>query len=603
MYILEVIKSVFGLLDKATKRKYIFLQLFSLFSAVIQVAGIASLAPFVGILSNPDVIQSNQILSELYSYFNFSSNTEFITAFAAVSMLLIVISNSFSGLTLWMSLRFSIYFGNKLQNNLFQNILGRDYIYHKTNDHADDIALINQEAPRFVYMVLLPFLHLSSQLFIACVILIGLIALDPMIAAIAGGGLGVAYLLTYVVLKKSLLRNGKIVTERNTGVQAVLSVAFSGIKEIILGRKEAVYEKRFSHFNKRGLTSQSFIALAGDVPKLVIETIAFCGILVLAINLLLSKSDVSHIVSILSLYGLAGYKLLPAMQQVYKSLSSISANGAVVMKISSELSHSISNRRGEPECVCDIDPSTIGLTMVTFSYPDDTRNALDSIDAVFDKGCINVIAGLSGSGKSTLADLVLGLLKPSSGSLEVNGSLVEHEMLSSYQNAIGYVPQNVFLTNESIVSNVAFGLDPLAIDREKVVTALKLANAEAFSLELPMGIDTPLGQDGKLLSGGQRQRIGIARALYSEKKVLVLDEPTSALDIHSEHVFMECLNALKDRYLIILISHSPSVMKASDKIYFMGEGKIKGSGTYQGLLESSSEFLNLMSKVEVNRAD
>ncbi len=600
MYILKIIKALFHLLDKASKRKYLLLQLFFLLSAIIQVAGVASIAPFIGILSNPSVIQTNGILSTIYEYYSFTSNTDFIIAFAAVSLMLIVLSNLFSGITLWLLVKFSIHFGNKLQNSLFHNLLNREYIYHKCSNYTGDIALINQEAPRFVYMVLQPFLILTSQSFIVVIILMGLIAMNPFIAAITGAIIGGAYLLTYILLKRSLMRHGEIVSERNSGVQAVLSEAFIGIKEVLIGSKEEIYERKFEHYNRRGLVSISLIGLAGDLPKLVIETIAFGAILLLAISLLLSEADTSQIITVLSLYGLAGYKLLPAMHQIYKSLTSISANGEVVLRLSNELKHRIKVKHPKAEKLNE-HLSTIELRNTSFTYPSSNEKALNSINVEFNKGSINVIAGASGSGKSTLADILLGLLKPSNGELIINGATVNQSELSHYQHTIGYVPQNIFLTNESVLANVAFGIEPSEIRKDKVMLALKLANADEFTLNLPQGVNTILGQDGKLLSGGQRQRIGIARALYrDETQMLVLDEPTSALDIHSEHDFMQSLHHLKDKVLIILISHSPSAIKMSDNIFLIDKGELKSSGNYNDLMANSPAFYNMMNKVDHN---
>ncbi len=600
MYTLEIISNLFRLLDRKTKIKYIWLQIFFLISGLIQIAGVASIAPFIGVVSSPAIIQSNEILFSIYNAFGFTSNQEFIIAFAFASLVLITVSNLISGITLWFTLRFSIHIGNKLQNDLFHNLLGREYIYHKVNNHSRAIALINQEAPRFVYMVLQPFLNLTSQLFIAVIIVVGLFALDPIIATSAGLIIGGAYLATYIQLKRSLLHHGGIISERNTGVQATLSEAFLGIKEIIMGNKEDVYKKKFEYYNRRGLVSVSFIALASDLPKLVVETIAFAAILLLAINLILSDLGASQVVSTLSLYGLAGYKLLPAMQQIYKSLSTISAHGAVVIKLADELEHQVVGRPLKtPKFEGEVE--SIKLSDVSFIYPSSGKKALSAINAIFKKGRINVIAGSSGSGKSTLADIVLGLLRPGQGGLMVNGrEIYQAPSIASYQTTIGYVPQNIFLTNESVLANVAFGVDISVISSAKVMQALKLANAEEFCLELPQGLDTILGQDGKLLSGGQRQRIGIARALYHDTKVLILDEPTSALDIHSEHDFLQCLHKLKDKYLIILISHSPSIIKMSDHIYLMNAGKLIADGNYRELMGNSSEFVEMMNKASLS---
>lgn len=597
MYTLSIIKTIFSLLDRRSKVRYIWLQLFCLVFAVIQIAGIASIAPFIGIVSNPDVIQSNKILNSVYIHFGFSDSQEFIVAFAFASLALITISNLISGVAMWFTFSFSIHVGSKLQNDLFRNLLDRGYIYHKVSDHTKAIALINQEAPRFVYMVLQPFLNLTSQLFIAVLIVVGLFVLDPMVAASATIVVCGSYLATYMLIKRSLVQHGKVISERNAGVQATLSEAFIGIKEIIIGNKSGRYKKNFDYYNRRGLVSASYISLAGELPRLVIETIVFAAILLLAVSLIFSNLSPSQVVSTLSLYGLAGYKLLPAMQQIYKSLSSISAQGAVAINISRELSyHTSVNHQNNSKFEGEVE--SIELRNVSFKYPNSDINALNGISVKFEKDCVNVIAGFSGSGKSTLADIVLGLLTPSQGTFLVNGDEVDQQAIASYQTSIGYVPQNIFLTNESVLANVAFGVEPSEISHDKVSLALKLASAEEFVLALPQGGGTILGQDGKLLSGGQRQRIGIARALYHDTTVLILDEPTSALDIHSEHDFLQCLHELKHKYLIILISHSPSVIKMSDKIYLMSEGGRAISGKYSELMLNSPEFIAMMKKAD-----
>lgn len=595
MYILSVIINVFRVLDEKTRVKYVWLQIFFLLSSLIQIVGVASIAPFIGVLSNPSVIHTSPIFSRVYSYFQFQSDTQFIVAFAIVSLIMIVISNLIAGVTIWLTFRFAILVGSNLQNKLLNNLLNREYIYHKISNESYATALVNQEAPRFVYMVLQPFLTLTSQFFIAALILLGLLILDPIIAIIAGSIISGAYLLTYIYLRKSLVRHGRIVTERNNGVQATLSEAFTGIKDIKISHNENIYLTRFAGYNTRGLSSNAFIALAGDLPKLVIESISFGAILILAIFLLKSDSSTSEVMSMLSLYAIAGYKLLPAMQQIYKSVSSISANGAVVLKLAGELEKSMTLK---PNDISKLKYSadSISTDGVSFMYPNSKINALNEISVSFRKGTINTIVGPSGSGKSTLADILLGLLIPSTGHLLVNNRIIDKDEILRYQNSIGFVPQHIFLTNDTIAANVAFGFGKDNIDRDRVINALKLANALEFVEKLPEGIDTSIGQDGKLLSGGQRQRIGIARALYKQTSILILDEPTSALDIHSEHDFMKCLSELKDKILVILISHRPAAIKMSDNIAIVSNGELSACGSYTTLVTKNDEFKTLMQK-------
>lgn len=602
MYILNVIFRAYQILNARGRKYFIPLQAFFLFSAFIQVVGVASIAPFIGILSNPDTIHANDILSTFYSKFNFSSDNEFIITFAFLSLFLIFLSNLVTGLTLWLSFKFSIFIGNILQTELFSNLLRRPYIFHKITDHTQVIALVNQETPRFVYMVIQPLLILFSQTLVALVILIGLFILNPVIAISAGMVIGGSYFLTYVYLRKGLKHHGRIISQRNEGVQSTLSEAFLGVKEIKLGGNEKTYLDRFSNINRKGLVSSSFLILAGDVPKLVIETISFSAILMLSVVLLLSDTSSGEVIALLSLYSLAGYKLLPTMQQIYRSISNISANGQVVEKLYYELSQATDNDRANES---KIEPAIdkIGLKNVSFSYPKATKSALNNITIEFTKGTINTIAGPSGSGKSTLADIVLGLLAPSSGFLTLNSKKLSDNKLKAYKSLIGYVPQHIFLTNDTIVANIAFGVSPDKVDISRVKHALKLANADTFTNALPDGIYSNLGQDGKLLSGGQRQRIGIARALYQDARILLLDEPTSALDIESEHDLMKTLQSLKIDVLIIIISHRPAAIKMSDNITIIKKGCIVANGPYNELKKDNAMFKKLMKINRVKELD
>jgi ABC-type multidrug transport system fused ATPase/permease subunit len=593
MHILSVIRSAFGILGKVDLKRFGWLQLFYLVSAMIQVFGVASIGPFISILSNPEVIHSNAVLSWIYANCGLTSDRQFMIASACLSMVLIAVSNLFAGLTYWLTYRFSVHIGSKLQNELFGNLLQRPYIFHKMTDHTAAVAIVNQELPRFVFHVLAPMLNMFSQLLVAMVILVGLLVLDPVIAVSAGLLVGGSYLLTYVLLRKALEKRGRITTERNRGTQATLSEAFIGVKEIKLKGIEQSYVDRFEGYNRRGLDAQAFIALAADVPKLVIESISFGAILLLAVYFLSSGQEPAAIVGMLSLYALAGYKLLPTMQQIYGSISNISAHGEVAKVLADELLQSVDpSPAGIEPLAADI--TTVGLRSVSFSYPGSEEHALNDISVTFSRGTLNTIAGPSGSGKSTLADVVLGLLQPDSGALLMNGKTLGGEDLYAYRASIGYVPQHIFLTNDTVMANVAFGVGPQEIDRERVEQALIMANASAFVGRLPLGVDSVLGQDGKLLSGGQRQRIGIARALYHRAKVLVLDEPTSALDIESEHDLMLLLKSLKRDVLIIIISHRPAAIKMSDNISLVDQGKLIANGTYAELQHGDPAFSKLM---------
>jgi ATP-binding cassette, subfamily B, bacterial PglK len=595
MYILQVIKNLFILLNKEQKRKLYFLLFFFLLSAIVQVVGVASIAPFIALLSNPDIINTNTFFKMAFEFSEAADVQDFTLFFAYFSLFMIASSNLVNLLTLLFTFKFGVFVGGEMQNRLYENFINRQFIFHKTTNYNSVIATIAYEAPRFVYMVLQPFMQLISNLLIAAFIIAGLLYLDPIIAISSAAIIGGSYLATYLYVKKSLQFHGKRITERNDKVQRILSESFIGIKDIKLNAIEKQYIDRLNTVNFRGLDSAATISIYGDVPKFVIETISFCAILFLAIGLLKQSSIPGDVISILSVYALAGYKLLPTMQQIYKSISAMSANGSVIQDLMKEIQHETLIRPTDHiKAWGNIEK--IGLEHASYFYPNKTESALNDVSITFHRGQLNTIAGPSGSGKSTLADILLGLLYASTGSLYVNEEQVTEDKLLNYQKSIGYVPQSIFILDDTVISNVAFGVPVEQVDLERVKKALIQANAMEFVERMEEGIHTQLGQDGKLLSGGQRQRIGIARALYRDNTVLILDEPTSALDIQSEFEIMQLLNTLKNDILIIVISHRPAAIKLSDCITILEHGKMTASGSYDQLIAENQHFRELIEK-------
>jgi ABC-type multidrug transport system fused ATPase/permease subunit len=594
MYIFNVIKTILSVLDAPTRKKYFALQLVFFFSAFFQVVGIASIGPFISILSNPDVIHTNTVLSWAYQQFGFETDLQFIIAAALGSLILILLSNAVAGMTMWLTFRFSVSLASSLQQKIYRNFLFKDYLSHKTENYTKKIAVVATQVPRFVYMLFQPFLLLTSQLFIVTLILVGLLVLDPLLAFIASGIIGGSYLATYIVLRKRLAYHGAVISEKNNRIQGILSESFIGIKDVKLDSLENRYIDRFNTINVRGLKSQAFIALTGDLPKFVIESISFGAILVLALVLLTTQDDIRSVVPLLSIYALAGYKLLPTMQQIYKSLSSLSGHGSVANIIKNRLKSESTDPSEGFEQTKPMRIDRVALSEADFFYNVDSAPAVHNVSLTLNRGEIYSLVGHSGSGKSTLADVILGLLKLRSGKLIVNDDVLTSEDLASFRKKVGYVAQTIFILDDNVVNNVAFGVPDAEIDMERVKHALTMANADEFVDNLPKGIYSNLGQDGKLLSGGQRQRIGIARALYKQTDLLVLDEPTSALDMESEYKLMTTLNSLKKNLIILVISHRPASIKMSDKIILMAAGELEDIGPYNDLVTRNDNFRDMM---------
>ncbi|NLD93102.1 MAG: ABC transporter ATP-binding protein, partial [Fibrobacter sp.] len=288
---------------KSERVRFVFLIIFFFFSALIQIFGVASIAPFTTLLTNPEIIQTNKIFATIYNYFQFTDTKLFIEVVALGSMLMMILSNAIAVFTLWLTMRFSITIGNSLQCRLYENLLFRPYLYHKSINHSVSISTINQQAPRFVYMVLQPLLLFTSNVFLGLIILIGLLFLNPGISLGIGFVIGGAYFLTYHFIKRLLKKHGDVLTVRNVEVQKILTEGFIGIKEVTLNKLHRNFIEKYRNINLKGLNSSSILTLVGDIPKYVIETIAFSTIFIGAIIALQFDNNSSSIIVFLSIYA------------------------------------------------------------------------------------------------------------------------------------------------------------------------------------------------------------------------------------------------------------------------------------------------------------
>jgi len=325
------------------------------------------------------------------------------------------------------------------------------------------------------------------------------------------------------------------------------------------------------------------------------ELIAFGCIIFLILYLLTShQGNLGTILPVLSVYALAGFKLLPAFQQVYTSVSTIKGNISAFNAIKDDLHASAAEDPTAPPKATDnnrlVPTTSIQLTNVTFAYPGKKKPALKNLDITIYANSVIGLVGSTGSGKSTAIDLVLGLMQPEQGQLMVDGKPITQDNLRAWQNTLGFVPQSIFLADSSIRENIAFGLPEHEIDDQKVRRATKMAHLEELVQELPNGLNTRVGERGVQLSGGQRQRIGIARALYHDAEVLILDEATSALDGITEKLIMDAIHDFAGQKTIIMIAHRLATVKQCDTIYLLGNGTVIDAGTYSELTQRNQIF-------------
>ncbi len=585
------------LLTRAQKRDFILLQGLFLVSAFVEVAGIASIAPFIALLSNPEIIETNAIVNGIYTELAFKTVNEFFLAFAALIMVAISLSNFISGFTMWRLFIFSMKVGSDLQTTIYKNYIHNEFVFFSMHNSSRLISTITQEVPRFVYNVVQPLCELISKLFVVLIILVGLIYIDILMAFLAFSIVGGTYLFIFKILRWRLVAHGNTITVVNDKKIKLLNESLGGIKEVKLLGTEDWYEAQVRDANLTVLRSGAFISLAGDIPRFIVETATFLAILFLALYLLYNSGSPSEVISVLSLYAMAGYKLLPSMQTIYKSFSLIKANGGLVPQLVDEVANSAfakENKSGVGEDSRPIKPGKIILENVSYRYPEASDDALKNVSLTIEKNTITSFVGSSGAGKSTAVDVILGLLIPDQGELIVGDTVVTKSNVKSWQKHLGYVPQSIFIVDDTITANIAFGIPPETIDIERVKHAAKLANIDAFIEALPEKYDFQVGERGSQLSGGQRQRVGIARALYHNPEIIIFDEATSALDSVTESQIMKEIKKLSSFKTIIMIAHRLSTVINSDKIIYFTNGSIADTGTYKELLAGNKEFASLV---------
>ncbi len=602
---LSILTKIYTLLNAQQKRSYILLQALFALTAIIQVAGIASLAPFIALLANQKLIHEHPLLSRAYNELAFTSDIAFFIFLALLIMGFILISNIIAATAMWFSVRFSQNLGVELQSAIYRSYLYKEHVFFSKNNSSHMTSMITQEAPRFTYMVLQPLLNLFSQAFVVFVIAIGLIVIDPLLASIALFTIGGSYLGIFRFIKIELGKYDLKFHHANTRKFRLLNESIGGIKEVKLLGTEAQYEKELKEANMTNAHANSMISLFSDLPRFMIETIAFCALLGLAIYLLAKYGNSTNIISILSLYAMAGYKLLPAAQSIFKAASQIKGNRSALDAIYPEVIEGRGvipeENTSSPDIVTA--KADIRFDNVSYRYPDAESLALTDINLSIKKHSINAFVGSSGAGKSTMADLLLCFLMPTAGAMYVGDKKITPENKRSWQRHLGYVPQNIFLLDDTIVTNIAFGVKPADIDLNKVKTAAKLANIDQFIETLPEKYNFIVGERGAMLSGGQKQRIGIARALYHDADILVLDEATSALDNITEREIVATIQKLKTSKTIIMIAHRLTTIRNADQIVYFEKGRLEDYGSFEELTQRSQKFRDLTQSATQAEAD
>ncbi len=596
---MELLKKLLYLLSPGERKQAFILLIMILIMAIFEMIGVASILPFMAVLTNPEIIETNVILStafETSSIFGVETTQQFLFFLGIVVFVLLVLSLTFKALTIFTQLRFTSICQYSIARRLVEGYLYQPYSWFLNRHSADLGKTILSEVGQVISKGLGPMINLINQIVLVSALLILLILTDPKLTLIVGFTIGGIYWSIYKLTKSIISHMGQDRLKANQWLFTVVSEAFGAAKEVKLGGLEKVYTNRFSGPAKTLAHNSAMFGLISQLPRYFLEAIVFGGMLLVVLYLISQSGTFVSAIPMVALYAFAGYRLMPAMQQIYISATALRFVRPSVDAMYKDMKGLQSSQVQTSHEILPLKRS-INLKNISYKYPKSSKSAIKNIQLnILAHSCVGIV-GATGCGKTTTVDIILGLLEAQQGKLEVDGKEIDDHNRRSWQRAIGYVPQNIFLSDDTVAANIAFGIDPKKINQEDVERAAKIANLHEFvNDELPNQYQTTIGERGVRLSGGQRQRIGIARALYHNPQVLILDEATSALDNLTEQAVMEAVNNIGNDITIIMIAHRLSTVKECDTIFLLDKGELKAKGSFQELIKDNDYFRAVASK-------
>ena len=590
---MQTFKKLLFLLSPDERKNAVFLLIMIVIMALLDVIGVASLLPFMAVLTNPSIIETNLILNTMFQFskiFGVENSQQFIFVLGILVFLLLVFSLTFKALTTYAQMRFVLMREYSIGRRLVKGYLHQPYSWFLGRHSADLGKTILSEVGQVIGLGLGQMMELIAKGVVAIALITLLIIVDPKLAFIVGLSLAGIYLFIFYFIRGYLRRIGNKRLKNNQLRFTAVSEAFGAAKEVKVGGLEQTYIKSFSDSAKIFAQSQASSQVVSQLPRFILEAIAFGGILLITLYIMALTGSFNSALPVISLYVFAGYRLMPALQQIYSSFTQLTFVGPSLDKLTSDIKNLKPFNENQDKGVLSLNKA-ITLKNIHYEYPNASRTALKNINlSILAKSTVGIV-GATGSGKTTTVDIILGLLEPQKGALEVDGKVITQHNSRSWQRSIGYVPQHIYLSDDTIAANIAFGVEPHDINLVAVEKAAKIANLHNFLIdELPEQYQTTIGERGVRLSGGQRQRIGIARALYYNPNILILDEATSALDSQTEKAVMDAVNNLRKDITIIIIAHRLATIKKCDKIFLLEKGHIKNEGTFEELKNINENF-------------
>jgi ABC-type multidrug transport system fused ATPase/permease subunit len=577
-------------LSQRRQRQFGLLMGLMLISAFAEVVSLGAVLPFLGILVAPDRVFYHPAAADVAQAWGITSADQLVLPLTVAFATAALAAGAIRILLLWVSTRLAFASGADLGIEVYRRTLYQPYRVHVARNSSEVISGLTNKVNGVVFGVLLPLLTLFSSTVLLVVIMLALVAIDPIVASLAIVGFGASYAMITRVSRRRLRLNSQRIADEQTQVVKALQEGLGGIRDVLLDGTQPVYCDIYRQADRPLRLAQGNNSFIGSSPRYFMEAVGMVLIAALAYALSRQVGGIATALPVLGALALGAQRLLPALQQSYSAWASIASNHASLADVIELLDQPMQAQVLQPALPPLLIQNVIRFNAVRFRYASDGPWVIDGLNLVIPKGARVGFVGSTGSGKSTTLDLFMGLLIPTEGELLVDGQPISGNLVRAWQQTIAHVPQSIYLADTTLAENIAFGVPRNAIDLDRVRMAARQAQIADFIESSPEAYQACVGERGIRLSGGQRQRIGIARALYKQASVLVFDEATSALDNATEQSVMDAIDGLNRDLTILIIAHRLTTVRHCDTIVELRDGRVAALGTYDQLFESSPSF-------------
>ena len=566
------------------------------FASLLEALGVGLIAPFLSIAADPDIARESPISGFLQAL-SLQTDSQIVTGLAISLIVVFCLKTVVYFLCKFYIFKYSYWQKNQLESRLINTYLRIPYIFHLNKNSAVLIKNIVVEAHQFTTNSLIPLLEIIANVIVMAVLLV-LLAYSEISLLLVALVIIVPTIAIFARMSRRVKGWGEVMSKANHNMIAAVNHGIGGLKETKVVGCEDFFEAELDNYSKEyaraAVKADSFRIL----PRVSIEAILVIFLLVFIVfSQLVTGRSLSELTSVMGMFAVAAIRLVPAVSQILIALGQIRFSHFALEMLCLDLKEidqfnqqqaALRRKREQSNLLTSSGTALpfeydVTLENITYRYPASETPAIQDFSLTLRKGESIALVGKSGSGKTTLVDILLGLLDPEKGDIKVDGRSV-YGNLRAWQNLLGYIPQSIFLTDSTIEQNIAYGVPPAEIDRDRLHQAVKAAQLEDLIAQMPDGVRTAVGERGVRVSGGQRQRIGIARALYHGREILVLDEATSALDTETEELVSSAINSLAGSKTLIIIAHRYSTIENCDRIYELSNGQLKQSGTYSEVI-------------------